>query len=73
VIEKLFHTAKSVILLRETVLDEWDVGLFQGPKEQHALLEMDIVICHTVIDHEVLSSKTFNLVQKAACFVAILE
>ncbi len=72
-IEKLFDSAKSVILLRETVLNERDVSLFQSSDEHHTLLVMDIVIRYTVIDHEVLSSQAFNIVQEAAYVVTKLK
>jgi len=72
VIKKLSDTAKSMILLRKTVLNERDVSLFQGPEEHHTLLKMDIVICYSMIDHDVLSPQAFNLVQEAACVVANL-
>jgi hypothetical protein len=72
VIKKLFDSTKSVILLWETVLYERDVSLFQSSDEHHTLLVMDIVIRDSMIDHEVLSSQTFNLVQEAACVVTML-
>lgn len=62
--------SQAVVLIREALLLERDIGKFQGTEEEHGVLIVDVVISHSVIDHKVLASQILHQSQNTASFVS---
>jgi hypothetical protein len=43
------------------------------PDEHHAVLVVNVVVCHAVVDHEVFAAEAFEVVQQAASVVPVLK